>query len=41
MRDMLSTLDIEIIIIIGVKKGTSERQTEAKISACLRNVCYV
>ena len=36
MLDMLSTLDIEIVIIIGVKMGTSE--TEEKISACLRKV---
>ena len=39
MLDMLSTLVIEIVIIIGVKTGTSE--TEEKKSACLRKVCYV
>ena len=40
MLNMLSTLVIEIvIIIIGVKTGT--RETEEKISACLRKVCYV
>ena len=34
-----SPLDIEIVIIIGVKTGT--RETEEKISACLRKGCYV
>ena len=31
MLDMLSTLDIEIVIIIGVKTGTSETEEKSQL----------
>ena len=31
MLDMLSTLDIEIVIIIGVKTGTSETKEKSQL----------